>query len=177
MASWEHWRSLLSVSKHGSFSGAAEALGVNATTISRRIHALERNLGGDLFRREDGRLFPTIRCEALLSALQTADDALHRAEQQGAAQSPHIMQTLRMTAPPFLIASLFAPTMHRLTATRALQVDMTTAESNAALTRHEVDLSVRIEDQPWDCKPISNRIDGIRLPPLRLRNLYLTKSK
>ncbi len=72
-----------------------------------------------------------------------------------------------MTAPPFLIANLFAPVLHRLTSVRALQVDMTTSESNAALTRREADLSIRIEDQPWDFKPDSRRIDGIRLPPLR----------
>ena len=51
LARWDDLRIFLAVLRAGSFSGAAEALGVEQSTISRRIAQLESELGHALFDR------------------------------------------------------------------------------------------------------------------------------
>ena len=50
-ARWDDLRVFLAVTREDSFSGAARALGVEQSTVSRRIGALEDALGGLLFDR------------------------------------------------------------------------------------------------------------------------------
>lgn len=57
--SWDDVRLFLSALEHGSFTDAAKALGVGQATMSRRIAALERELGHVLFDRSRGGLSPT----------------------------------------------------------------------------------------------------------------------
>ncbi|MGB3316493.1 MAG: LysR family transcriptional regulator [Albidovulum sp.] len=167
MIGWDQWRSLLAVAQYGSFAQAAQGLGVNATTIGRRIKALEQSLGYELFSRADGRLFPTRRCEALLDYVEAADDALRGAAQHSApAGAGDAWREMRMTAPPFLINNLFAPALPRLTKTRNLRVELIATSSNAVLTRREADIAIRIEDRPQDFRLDYERIDAVDLPPL-----------
>ncbi len=64
-ADWENIRCFLAVGKSGSLNRASESLGISPATLGRRMLALERQLGRDLFRRsqtgyhltEDGREF------------------------------------------------------------------------------------------------------------------------
>ncbi|MDX2012528.1 MAG: LysR family transcriptional regulator [Myxococcaceae bacterium] len=57
--SWDDVRLFLGALEHGSFTDAAKALGVGQATMSRRIAALERQLGHVLFDRSRGGLSPT----------------------------------------------------------------------------------------------------------------------
>jgi len=167
MIGWEQWRSLLAVAKFGSFAGAAKSQGVNATTISRRIQSLERQLGFKVFTRSGNTLLPTRRCEQVLGHIENADDALREAAQLSVADSRGtVWRELRMTAPPFLINNLFAPALTTLTAKRRLRVTLIATSSNEVLTRREADISVRIEDRPNEFKLDYDRIDAVRLPPL-----------
>ena len=55
MFEWDDLRHFLAVARHGSTIQAAKALGMNQSTVQRRIAALERQLGRQLFeRRSDG---------------------------------------------------------------------------------------------------------------------------
>ena len=49
MMSWEDLRYVLAVARHGTLSEGAKSLRVNATTVSRRIKALEEATGAPLF--------------------------------------------------------------------------------------------------------------------------------
>ncbi len=46
---WDDLRFFLALSREGSVSGAGKALGVNHTTVARRIGALEDQIGTRLF--------------------------------------------------------------------------------------------------------------------------------
>jgi len=48
---WDDLHSFLCVSRSGSFLGAAKELGVEHTTVSRRLNRLERSLGRALLHR------------------------------------------------------------------------------------------------------------------------------
>ena len=167
MIAWDKWRTLLIASQYGSYSKAAQVLGIDATTIGRRLKNLESELGFQLHFRSDGRLYPTRQCEVLLRHLETADEALRDAAQHTA---PSVGSTawreLRMTAPPFLLKSVFAPDVHSLTARRNIRIEMFSTSRNSALTRREADISVRIEDHEKDFKVDYEKIEAVRLGAL-----------
>ena len=60
-------RYFVAASEYGSFRKAAAALGVQESTVSRRIRDLEDNLGSALFHRHSGGVLPTIAGQRLLS--------------------------------------------------------------------------------------------------------------
>jgi DNA-binding transcriptional LysR family regulator len=56
---WNDLRYVLSLSRTGRIAAAARKLGVNETTVTRRIARIERLLGVRLFERNAGILTPT----------------------------------------------------------------------------------------------------------------------
>ena len=56
---WNALQLVLAVSRTESLSAAARRLDIDQTTVSRRLKAIEADLGTALFSRIDGRLVPT----------------------------------------------------------------------------------------------------------------------
>ena len=63
---WDDLRIVLAIARHGSLNAAARALGTTQPTVSRRLDALERSIGGKLFERAANGLSPTPLCKALV---------------------------------------------------------------------------------------------------------------
>ncbi|MGU4174237.1 LysR family transcriptional regulator, partial [Pseudomonas aeruginosa] len=72
---WDHLRFFGELARSGSMAAAARQLGVEHTTVSRRIQALEKQLGAVLFEREAGQWRPTEAGRQLLGVA----DAMQRA--------------------------------------------------------------------------------------------------
>jgi DNA-binding transcriptional LysR family regulator len=168
MISWEQWHSLLAAARHGTFAKAATILSIDATTLGRRLKALEQQLGYDLFLRKDGQLYPTQQCEALLTHIETADDALRSAMQLSSdSDVGSVWREIRMTVPPFLANNLIAPAIADLTRRRSIRVELIATSSSATLTRREADISIRIEDRPQEFKIDYKRIKMEKLGTLK----------
>jgi DNA-binding transcriptional LysR family regulator len=74
---WNDSRYVLAVGRAGTLSGAARALGVNETTVGRRLAAIEGALGVHLFEKvQGGKLPPT---EAGTRAISQSVDRAARA--------------------------------------------------------------------------------------------------
>ncbi len=67
---FRHLRYFVAASEHGSFRKAGVALGVQESTISRRIRDLEDGLGSALFHRHSGGVCLTVAGQRLLSKAQ-----------------------------------------------------------------------------------------------------------
>lgn len=77
---WNDLRDILLVAETGSLAAAARRLGVNQSTMSRRMAAIEAG-GRPVFQRDDAsRLAPTARGEALLRAARAMQAAVRAAE-------------------------------------------------------------------------------------------------
>ena len=148
MVDWEQWETLLAVFRGGTFAQAAKTLRVDATTVGRRLKLLERRVGYALFVREDGRLYPTNRCEQLLPHIEAASEALRAAENQTATPAGAIWRHLRLTAPPFLITHLLATDVSDLSQSHRIKIELMGASTNVSLSRREADIAVRIDDRP-----------------------------
>jgi len=60
LSDWSDLRTILAIARAGTLSGAARALGLSQSTVSRRLQAIERAAGGQVFvRRNDGGFEPS----------------------------------------------------------------------------------------------------------------------
>ncbi|MAM62761.1 LysR family transcriptional regulator [Maritimibacter sp. UBA3975] len=74
MQDWDGLRTAFEVVRHGTVSGAAQALGVHHATVIRHVDALEGRLGVKLFQRHARGYTPTEAGEDLARVAQATDD-------------------------------------------------------------------------------------------------------
>ena len=77
---WDHLRYFWALVQAGTLVGAAKALGVEHTTVSRRIQALEKQMGTALFAREAGGHRLSEAGRQLLAAVETMEAAVQGVE-------------------------------------------------------------------------------------------------
>lgn len=142
---WNDVRYALVIARCGSLASAAGALGVDQTTVARRLRALESRLGTPLFERLKGRLAPTpaggvlvergVRIEREIAALRhlAAD---HQTQVQG---------VIRITAVDAVISHYLARQLAALRARHpALAVELIASSKTLDLCRREADIAVRL---------------------------------
>jgi DNA-binding transcriptional LysR family regulator len=107
---------LLEVARSGSLSGAAGVLGVNHTTIARRLATLERDLGSPLVTRTVRGCRLTDVGQSLLPSALSIESAVQQANTSGqGTRARHDLQGLvRVSAPDGFGAHFVAPSLARL---------------------------------------------------------------
>jgi DNA-binding transcriptional LysR family regulator len=140
---WDDLRFVLAVGRAGTLAGAARRLGVNQTTVARRIAAAESTLGCRLFRRVDGILHPTKSGEAAIASAARIEQSVEALRQERLDTT--VSGTVRLTCVPVLANRLFVPALPRLFAGHpGLRVELIAEPRNLNLTRREADLAVRL---------------------------------
>ncbi|CAN7460519.1 LysR family transcriptional regulator [Bosea sp. LjRoot9] len=129
----------------GSFTRAAERLGITKAVVSHQVAQLEQDLGTSLLVRTTRRVHPTeagvmfhARCVMILREAEDAFDELAQAaiEPTGA---------LRITAPNDYGAAVLAPVIAAFTARYpACRVEQTLSDRTMDLTSGRVDMAVRV---------------------------------
>ncbi|WP_093968618.1 LysR family transcriptional regulator [Actibacterium lipolyticum] len=148
---WDNLRTVLQLVRHGSLAGAAKALGVSYTTVSRRVAAAEESFGTPLFERLQAGYAPT---EAGRSAARHAEQ-MEQAElalrRELAARDTALTGPLVITAPQLLIASHLCHVIDAFLEKHP-GVELTIRATNELLdlNNREADLAIRISDTPGD---------------------------
>lgn len=141
---WDDVRIFLALMRAGTLGGAAERLAIDPSTVSRRLAALERRLGGALFERTREGLAPSARAEQLLPAAEEMESGLLRFTQGAAEVEARPEGVVRVTAPPGLADLVIAPRLGELRQRYPrLQVVLDASVRVANLTRQEADVAVR----------------------------------
>ncbi|WP_223935498.1 LysR family transcriptional regulator [Arthrobacter sp. StoSoilB5] len=160
---------LLAVSRSGKFTTAAQALGLNHTTVSRRIAALEKALGGRVLARAAGGWEVTeLGAEAVLVAerIEAAVGALGPSD---GAPDP-ITGVVRMTATDGFSAYIAAPAVARLRREHpGLSVEIVTVTRRALQQRSGLDIEVVVGT------PQVHRAEAIQLGEYRL-GMYASRA-
>jgi len=141
---WDDARVLLALLRTGSLKGAAQRLEVNASTVSRRLDALEAALATRLFDRTPDGVRATWAAEQLLphaEQLELAADGMSRAV-EGFETEPE--GTVRIAAPPGVSDHFVAPALVDLARQfPRIRVELLAGVAYADLTRREADLALR----------------------------------
>ncbi|MGB3810894.1 MAG: LysR family transcriptional regulator [Parvibaculum sp.] len=106
---WDDLRFFLAVAGAGSLSGAGQQLGVNTTTVLRRVASLEDDLGARLFERERTGYRLTAAGEKLVEALEPVDRRLSALPRDFAAAGEGNEGTVCLAASDILAAYIIAP--------------------------------------------------------------------
>jgi DNA-binding transcriptional LysR family regulator len=135
-------RTLAAVFRRRSMSAAANELGVDKGTVSRRLAALERERPG-LFERRAGRIEPTETGALALAALEDVERDLARLEE--ALDSDRSSRgTVRLTVPAPIASHLVVPALPSLRETHP-EIDVVLLATSRVLDvgRGEADVAVR----------------------------------
>lgn len=90
---WNDLHIVLTVAEHRGFARAAKDLGVDQTTVARRISDIETALGRRLFKRRTSGAEPTELCQEILTDAISVAAAVRRVEErleQARTQEPHV---------------------------------------------------------------------------------------
>lgn len=141
---WDQVRVFLAVARAGQLAGAAARLGLDVSTVSRRIDRLEDELGVHLFDRTRDGTVATAAAEAMLPAAEDMERGLAQFAAAVDAIETTAEGVVRLTAPPGLADSFIAPLLARFRERfPRVAVDLDASVGYADLTRREADLAVR----------------------------------
>lgn len=146
MLSADDLQYFLAVAQGGRLVRAAAQLGVDHTTVSRRISALERSVGQRLFDRTARGWKLTEAGQLLIGPAESVDTALAVARERLAVGETQMTGTVRLTCPDGFGAFLLAPAL-RILNTRhpELMVEVVTATQHLDEGVRGFDVAVTLE--------------------------------
>lgn len=159
---WDDLELLLALGREGTLSAAATRLGVNTSTIGRRLDAMEAGLGVHLFDRTPTGIAPTELARGLLPIAESMEQVAADALRLLAGRETAPEGVVRLTAPPGLANWFVAPALVELHARHPkLIVELDASIGYADLTRREADLALRAS------RPASGDLVAVRLAETR----------
>lgn len=159
MLLWDDMRLFLAVARCGSSRAAGAELGLNQTTVARRMEALEHGLGLRLFQRTPQGFRLTAEGRALLDEARPMAEAAEAVERRALALSRSLAGTIRVTAPEILINGLIARIVAEFRRRHPeVSFEYDASERFVDLAAGEADLAFRGVDAPKD-----DRLWGLKL--------------
>lgn len=148
MFDWNDLRFLLAVGREGSTLAAARALGVDQSTVQRRLGALERQLGVVLARREASGYRLTESGKAILATAQGVEAAVQTIERQVLALRHAATGVVRVTCPePLALRLATSPVIEGFRAKYpGLRVEFVLSDRYLDLTQGDADIALRSGD-------------------------------
>lgn len=141
---WDDLRYVLALSRAGSLAKAAKKLGVDHTTVGRRIEALEGDLGVRLFTRSTTGYVLTQEAERILPEIQDVEDAVLKLERCSASGQSSLEGAVRVTSSETFGSLYLAPRLARFGAQNpGLVVELMIGHAIFDLARREADVAVR----------------------------------
>lgn len=142
---WDDLRFVLAVARAGSLARAARELGVDHTTVGRRIEAVEAHFGVRLFARTTTGYVPTSEAERLLPDIGHVEEAVLALERGAQAEQGALAGTVRVTAGETFASCYLAPRLSAFArAHPAVTVELVAGGVVLDLARREADVAVRL---------------------------------
>jgi DNA-binding transcriptional LysR family regulator len=146
---WDDLRYFLAVAEGGSLLAAARKLGVNHSTVFRRINAFETSVGARLFERLADGYQLTTAGEDLVAHARRVGEEVDRLQLRVLGRDYRPSGKIRLTAPDN-IAYAFLPAYLAEFQTRYpdIALELVVGAENLDLTRREADIAIRATSSP-----------------------------
>lgn len=143
-ASWDDVRIFLAVHRNRTLAAAAVRLGVDTSTVSRRLATFEADLGDRLFERTREGLVPARAAERVLAAAEAMEAAHARLTREASDVERLPEGIVRISTAPGVSSVFIAPALVRLRKKYPrLAIELDASVQPRDLMRHEADLAVR----------------------------------
>lgn len=146
---WDDLRIFLAIARHGSLSAAARALGVNQSTVSRRLQSLERALGVRLVEREAGVHALSTAGQDIEAAAERIEEVVRGVERRVAGRDAGLSGRIRLTCVDMMADRFLAPHLAAFSACHpGIDLDLLTPMAPLDMLRHEADVALRVSADP-----------------------------
>ena len=143
---WDNLQYFLELARSGTLVAAARRLGVEHTTVSRRVQALEKQMGQALFAREAGGHRLTEAGRHLLPGVEAMEAAVLGVERSVPAPGGGPAGLVRVGATEGFGMLILAPQLARLTQKHPqLSIDLLALPRMLHLSRREADIVISLE--------------------------------
>lgn len=145
MVNWDDTRVVLAVARGGTFAAAARTLGLDETTIARRLARVETALETEIFQAHDGRRVPTSRGARLIAQAERLEAEALRLEHLAGENTEEAVGCVRIAATEMMVRHILAPRIGALVkAHPKVTLRFLTGHENVSFARWETDLAVRL---------------------------------
>ncbi|MDH3792736.1 MAG: LysR family transcriptional regulator [Rhodospirillales bacterium] len=156
---WNDLRFVLAVARTRSLAGAARRLGVNDTTVARRIAQAEQRLGAHLFERNLGILHPTEAGAAVVAGAERVELEVQALESAVSGADGLAAGSVRVTSVPIMVNRVLVPALPRLLRNHPqLRVELIAEPRDLSLTKREADIALRLARPRTEGRAIARRI-------------------
>jgi len=151
MVDWDDHRFFLAVARETSVKRAAEALGVNRSTVLRRITGFEDRLGVRLFDRLPNGYFITTAGEDILESAAKMEAEANDASRRVAGRDESLSGSIRVSlSGPLATYVLMADVVTFCKRHPDIKLEILTSYNMPDLDRCEADVAIRISNDPPD---------------------------
>lgn len=149
MLNSDELRLFLAVMREGNMLAAARRIGVDHSTVARRMTNMERTLGARLFDRSPRGVMPTPAAFALVGHAERIESELLAAISSVEGRDRDVEGTVRLATPEACAAHLVAPHVARLRARHPrLTLELASESRAASLSKREADIAVMLNPPP-----------------------------
>jgi DNA-binding transcriptional LysR family regulator len=146
---WDDFRLIKAVAEMRGLPAAAAQLGVNHSTVFRRLGQIEEALGTKIFERHRTGYTLTSAGEEMVALAQRVDEDITAFTRRIAGREPSPAGELRVTTNDSLLVHLLTPLFWRFRqACRDVRLDVVLANQELNLSRRDADVAIRATDHP-----------------------------
>lgn len=164
MIDWDDVRYFLAAARGGSVRAAAKQLGVNHTTVLRRIAQLEDRLGAQMFDKLPSGYRLTAAGEEVVELAHQMEASSHQLETRVLGRDQSVRGLLRVTLTPILATNLLIPDFADFARLHPeIEMEILSSGELANLTNREADVALRVV---YDRKTLPLSLHGLKGPEL-----------
>ncbi|HEY1783471.1 MAG TPA: LysR family transcriptional regulator [Roseiarcus sp.] len=147
--SWDEFRLVKSIAEARSLVGAAERLGVNHSTVFRRLAAVESAVGARLFERSRAGYEPTSAGDEMIALAATMAESVLEFERRVAGRDVKPTGELSVTAPDAIGQHFLPAIVAQFQAQNpGIVVELILSSQPLNLSRRDADIAIRLTNDP-----------------------------
>lgn len=149
MLTWDDLRSFLAIARHGSLSGAARALGVQQSTMGRRLAGLEARAGARLLQKTPAGYVLTSAGEVVLGHVERIEVEALAVERAISGQDVRLEGVVRVTAVETFAVEILSPLLATFRQRYPrIAIELLVGTRSLSLARREADVALRLARLP-----------------------------
>lgn len=174
MTDWDDVRYFLAVARSGSVRAAALVLGVNHSTVLRRIAQLEEHLGAQMFEKLPSGYHVTAAGEEVRELAEQMEASSHQLETRVLGRDQSVRGLLRVTLAPTLATHLLMPDFADFARLHPdIEMDIMSSGDLANLTNRDADVAIRVV---YDRKTLPPNLHGLKGPDV-FGGIYISRDQ